>query len=101
MDNEETTKKCPKCGRELPLSEFNKCNKTKDGLQHHCKDCHRAANRENNKRRKVHNLLDYVIGSEQANLNPKLEEFTPRELLTELRARGYRGDLTWQVKVKL
>lgn len=33
-------KKCHKCGRELPLEMFNKCSKNKDGLQHHCKECH-------------------------------------------------------------
>jgi len=98
---EATTKVCPKCGRELQLSEFSKSSNSKDGYQHHCKDCQRMANKANKKRKKAINLLDYVVNSEQANLNPKLEGFTPRELLTELRARGYRGDLLWQVKVKL
>lgn len=45
----ETTKICSKCGRELPLSEFNKCKRNKDGLQPYCKDCrkqYRADNRE-------------------------------------------------------
>ena len=99
MDNEETTKVCTKCGKELPLSEFSKKSDTNDGLQYHCKACQREANKNRNKKKQ--NLLDYIIGSEPANLNPKLEEFTPRELLTELRARGYRGDLVWQVRVKL
>ena len=35
------TKKCNKCGRELPLSEFYKSSNTKDGFQRHCKDCAR------------------------------------------------------------
>lgn len=33
------TKICSKCGRELPLSEFNKCKRQKDGLQYQCKEC--------------------------------------------------------------
>lgn len=37
MENE--TKICSKCGKELPLSEFNKCKRNKDGLQYKCKDC--------------------------------------------------------------
>lgn len=35
----ENTKICSKCGRELPLSEFNKCKCNKDGLQFWCKNC--------------------------------------------------------------
>lgn len=36
MDN---TKICTKCGRELPLSEFNKDKNRKDGLHPWCKEC--------------------------------------------------------------
>lgn len=36
---ENITKKCSKCGRELPLSEFNKDKSRKDGLQSYCKSC--------------------------------------------------------------
>ena len=36
---EELTKVCTKCGRELPLSEFSKDKKTKDGLFCWCKSC--------------------------------------------------------------
>ena len=33
------TKKCPKCRRELPLSEFTKNKSRSDGLQCWCKSC--------------------------------------------------------------
>ena len=33
------TKKCPKCGRELPVSEFWKNASKEDGSQDYCKDC--------------------------------------------------------------
>ena len=33
------TKKCSECGRELPLSEFNKNRSNKDGLQDRCREC--------------------------------------------------------------
>lgn len=36
---EEKTKVCTKCGRELPLSEFSKQKKSKDGLIPWCKSC--------------------------------------------------------------
>jgi len=35
------TKRCAKCGKEKPRSEFWKDTKTIDGLQHWCKDCGR------------------------------------------------------------
>lgn len=33
------TKQCTKCGRILPISEFQLNNKTPDGLTHICKNC--------------------------------------------------------------
>ena len=45
MDTKEVkTKKCSRCGRELPISEFSKCNKTKDGLQGWCRECRNKYN---------------------------------------------------------
>ena len=38
---DEITKVCTKCGRELPLSEFVKQRKSKDGLMYWCKSCTR------------------------------------------------------------
>ena len=38
---EELTKKCTKCRRELPLSEFTKNKSRRDGLQAWCKSCKR------------------------------------------------------------
>ena len=35
----EKLKKCSKCGRELPVSEFWKNASTEDGLQTYCKAC--------------------------------------------------------------
>ena len=44
-----TTKTCPKCGEDKPLSEYNRNRKRKDGLQVYCKAClkaYREANKE-------------------------------------------------------
>lgn len=49
------TKICPKCGKELPVSEFSKNSKAKDGLQSQCKSCQKAAHRE--KQERVKKLL--------------------------------------------
>ena len=40
---EELTKKCTKCGRELPVSEFHKNKAQKDGLQTYCKECQKES----------------------------------------------------------
>ena len=105
MDNEVKTKVCTKCGRELPLEAFSKKANTKDGLQYHCKECQKEASKnraKSPKKTKKFNLMDFVVGSDEANIIPELEEkYTPRQLIGHLRALGYRGELTWQVKVKL
>lgn len=79
------TKKCSKCGRELPLSEFNKNNQAKDGLQCRCKSCQREAHRE--KQDRIKKLLGGVKNG--------LSAYSPRELMEELYKRGYRGTLEY------
>lgn len=46
---------CSKCGKELPVSEFSKNSKAKDGLQSQCKSCQKAAHKE--KQERVKKLL--------------------------------------------
>lgn len=87
---ESQTKLCKKCGRELPIEMFGKGN-TKDGKRSWCKECMNEAAREYHMRKKVSN------GDVP---NPALAEFTPQELISELRARGYEGNLTFtEIKV--
>lgn len=42
MGSTEKTKVCPRCGRELPLSEFYKGKYMKDGYSSRCKECYKA-----------------------------------------------------------
>lgn len=80
-------KKCSKCGRELLDSEFYKSSKASDGLQSYCKGC---SNR--------------VVGKKTATSgggNPDLVNFTPRQLIDELRARGYTGKLIYTKEITL
>lgn len=72
-ENRITTKRCQCCGRELPVSKFKRNIKSKDGYAKICNDC-KATN---------------------DGRNPKLLSFTPRELLDELKARGYHGTITY------
>ena len=47
MNNVEVkTKRCSKCGRILPITEFSKNKSRKDGLNHYCKQCDRAKRKE-------------------------------------------------------
>lgn len=83
------TKLCKCCGRELPISQFNKHSKNSDGLQAYCKDCQKQKNQLSINKRKLE-----VINSE-------LAKYTPRELINELHRRGYKGTLTYEQQIKL
>lgn len=83
MCEEKLTKKvCKVCGKELSLYEFKHHARSKDGYTNTCRNC---------TNKKLHDG------------NPLLSQFTPRELIEELRVRGYRGTLTYThiVKVKI
>lgn len=71
----EKLKKCSKCGRELPVSEFWKNASTEDGLQTYCKEC--------------------------GNVYARNRKKTPRELIAELKARGYTGELKYTQTISL
>ena len=86
---ENVTKKCMKCGRELPVSSFNKCRSRKDGLQTYCKECSKEANKSSS-----------IKKLELMKENP-LSAYTPRQLMSELKARGFDGELIFVKRIKL
>lgn len=73
------TKKCPKCGRELPVTEFYKRSDAPDGLQGWCKQCQREAV----------NSRKYESGG----ASEEMRMYTSRQLMEELARRGYTGEL--------
>ena len=101
------TKVCSKCGRELPIESFGKNHTCKDGRCGTCKDCKKAytqewlrKNREKKKALKIENERVEFENKYKIYTNRELAKFTPRELMLELKARGYTGDLLYQeVKV--
>ena len=46
IEEEVKTKRCPKCERVLPITEFNKSKSRKDGLRSYCKECQKAMQAE-------------------------------------------------------
>lgn len=77
--SQEQKKVCPGCGRELPLSAFNRHPRSADGRMKECKEC---------TRRRLHS------SKKSAKSNP-LAQFTARELMRELKARCYEGILEY------
>ena len=103
------TKICTKCGRELSVDMFHKKSTSKDGLQHYCKECHNESTRKSYyKRKNKRNVLDNVetikVGTSDATKvysNPELARFTPRQLMEELKARGFRGEYMLEPQRKI
>ena len=99
------TKVCKKCGKELPVESYYKNGATKDGLDVYCKECKKAANSEYSKKRREREKK--IIEEREAYdrkykiyTNRDLAKFQPRELMLELKARGYEGELVFrEVKV--
>lgn len=96
------TKICRKCGRELPTENFYKNHTCKDGFDTICKDCKNAYQKEWQKKNKEKKNAQ-KIANERVEFEKKykiytckeLAPFTPRELMLELKARGYEGELLY------
>lgn len=97
------TKLCKHCGRELPLSDFYTNSKAKDGYATYCKVCNNAISveyaRKRRERKKAEAKENERVEFEKKYkiyTNRELAKFTPRELILELKARGYVGTLLYE-----
>lgn len=86
------TKKCPRCGKELPLSDFY-LSRTTGKPYPYCKDCNRQMKKESDGKKKEQMERDIA--------QHRLEGISARELILELRRRGYKGELIYQQRVKI
>lgn len=87
------TKKCSKCGRELPVSEFTKNSTRKDGLQSYCKTCQREVslkwwNEHHPKEKKTPEpeIIDGITVTPV--VQETLKRYSDAEIINELRGRG-------------
>lgn len=79
---------CKKCGRELPLEAFGNLSTSPDGKYDRCKECVNKQQRDDYARRKA---KEQGISTEtpMGGGIDALKIFTPRQLLKELKSRGY------------
>ena len=96
MESNMETKKCSRCGRELPVTEFGKNKSAKDGLQVFCKECFRQYARN-----KKADAPKQGGGLQPVYTNPQLANFTPRQLMEELKARGFRWEYMLEPQRKI
>lgn len=114
----EQTKICSHCGRELPLTEFHKSAKAKDGLQPYCKECKRETGRQYADRKRIATTFEAPTPTvapspiKMADIPTSLlaaelkrrpdfsltEHFSPRQLINALYDIGYRGELKIMVE---
>lgn len=87
------TKTCAKCGRELPLTSFKRLRNGETGDT--CKECFaKALAVARDKKLKVEEAKKET--EEKTYRQKRLEAlytYTPRELMAELKRRGYGGEL--------
>ena len=83
------TKTCKRCGRELPIENYQTA---RYGLMGVCKECVAAAKRTTSIDRRDNMQRTCNLKVEEAR-TLRLSQFTPRELMAELYRRGYRGQL--------
>lgn len=78
------TKKCCKYGEVKPTTEFYKNIKAADGYDIYCKECKRSLSREFYAKKISQKRIEET--------NNALSKYTPRDLLTELKRRGYKWE---------
>lgn len=88
-------KTCAKCGQEKPLSDFNKNKKAKDGYSIYCKKCHNVYYYRNKDKMKsiVKDAPKIEDSIAKECKEYSLNNIPSRLLISELRIRGYRGEL--------
>lgn len=103
------TKVCKDCGRELPIDEFQRQTKSKDGYMHICRECkQKRVNVSISK--KMNEAFLKTFGKEEVKQADKgfpvtqdkydrLQEYTAQELVDHLRFQGWEVTCTKTIKL--
>ena len=93
----ETTKICPRCNQEKPITDFVNDARRKSGYGTYCKSCHSAICKESRARKLAKAEIKYPVKVNAETVKEckesNLEKVPSRLLISELRRRGYRGEL--------
>ena len=96
MNDTIQTKRCPKCGRILPLNEFSKKKSSKDGRQSFCKQCVKAYDAEyraKNKDAIAQKHADYYQSNKDAILQKKAEyRANNKEAIAQRNSKWYANN---------
>lgn len=92
---ETTTKKCKVCGNVLPVSEFSTHWKSKDGYLNVCNAC---KGKRNEKTMACATVTTVVKRSIEGGIKA-LKGIAAKDLIEELRFRGYKGKLIFTREV--
>ena len=99
------TKICVCCGKVLPIENFGRNKQSSDGRMVTCKECTNKRYRDNYRKRKsiVTPSASSSTAATKSKLddngrNPDLSKFHARELIAELKARGYKGEIFYVQK---
>lgn len=86
---ENETKVCKCCGKELPITEFRKGKASGvEFVVSVCKTCMRNKLIDGHAKRKLQKVKSHEQELAEAKIM-RLSDFTPRELMAELKRRGY------------
>lgn len=84
------TKICKECGRELNIDKFK--NDGHGGVRNICCDCTGKKIEEGRKKHRNQRDFDSELAAAR---RLRLQDFTPRELMTRLHELGYEGTLRY------
>lgn len=104
-NNTMTTKVCKVCGRELPINQFRKNPKCKDG---HLDTCYECLSKKNKEKKGKEENAENNVGAEARPDNgfpptqdkyDRLQEYTPQELVDRLRFLGWTVTCTMTISI--
>lgn len=93
MENKTATKTCPRCGRTLPVENFGRHSKTKDGYQPICQDCRKEAMKKGREKKEKVVVNKTFRNVAPASVDVLLKDATYSDLVAELRKRGCSGTI--------